>query len=110
VVRPWHSTCRLPALIKLSRLRPARKELSRGGAKVFAYTCDVTRGARVAQLARRAVKDMGRVDILVNNAGVFVPGSYNVAGVGATPGQTVITAPLGCAFRSLDAIFLVWFT
>jgi all-trans-retinol dehydrogenase (NAD+) len=57
-------------------LARARKELSRGGAKVFAYSCDVTKGARVAELARRAVKDMGRVDILVNNAGIMVPGTF----------------------------------
>jgi all-trans-retinol dehydrogenase (NAD+) len=57
-------------------LARARKELSRSGAKVFAYTCDVTKGARVAELARRAVKDMGQVDILVNNAGILVPGTF----------------------------------
>jgi all-trans-retinol dehydrogenase (NAD+) len=57
-------------------LEKARKELSRGGARVFAYPCDVTKGPRVAALARRAVKDMGRVDILVNNAGILVPGGF----------------------------------
>ena len=62
--------------VNAAGLARARKELSRGGARVFAYTCDVTKGARVAQLARRAVKDMGRVDILVNNAGILVPGGF----------------------------------
>ncbi len=62
--------------VNAAGLARARKELSRGGAKVFAYTCDVTKGARVAELARRAVKDMGRVDILVNNAGTLVTGSF----------------------------------
>ncbi|MGO9310855.1 MAG: SDR family NAD(P)-dependent oxidoreductase, partial [Spirochaetia bacterium] len=57
-------------------LARARKELSRDGAKVFAYPCDVTKGARVVELARRAVKDMGQVDILVNNAGILVPGTF----------------------------------
>ena len=57
-------------------LARARKELSRGGSKVFAYTCDVTKGARVTELVARAVKDMGRVDILVNNAGILVPGTF----------------------------------
>lgn len=57
-------------------LGKARRELSRGGARVFAYRCDVSRGPRVAALARRAVKDMGRVDILVNNAGILVPGDF----------------------------------
>ncbi len=57
-------------------LARAKKELSRGGAKVFAYACDVTRPARVAALARSAVKDMGQVDILVNNAGILVPGTF----------------------------------
>src|SRR5208337_437434 len=57
-------------------LARARKELSKGGAKVFAYPCDVTRTTRVAELARRAAKDMGQVDILVNNAGILVPGTF----------------------------------
>ena len=57
-------------------LARARKELSVNGAKVFAYTCDVTKSARVTELARRAVKDMGQVDILVNNAGILVPGTF----------------------------------
>lgn len=57
-------------------LAAARKELSRNGGKVFAYPCDVTRPARVAVLARQAVKDMGQVDILVNNAGILVPGTF----------------------------------
>jgi all-trans-retinol dehydrogenase (NAD+) len=57
-------------------LARARKELGANGAKVFTYTCDVTKGARVAELARRAAKDMGQVDILVNNAGILVPGTF----------------------------------
>jgi NAD(P)-dependent dehydrogenase (short-subunit alcohol dehydrogenase family) len=57
-------------------LARARKDLSASGGKVFTYTCDVTKGARVAELARRAVKDMGKVDILVNNAGILVPGTF----------------------------------
>ncbi len=57
-------------------LARARKELSSGGGKVFGYPCDVTKAARVAELARRAVKDMGQVDILVNNAGILVPGTF----------------------------------
>jgi len=57
-------------------LARARKDLAAAGGTVFAYPCDVTRGARVAALARRAEKDMGRVDILVNNAGILVPGSF----------------------------------
>jgi NAD(P)-dependent dehydrogenase (short-subunit alcohol dehydrogenase family) len=56
-------------------LARAKRDLAAGG-KVFAYPCDVTKGARVAALARRAVKDMGRVDILVNNAGILVPGTF----------------------------------
>jgi all-trans-retinol dehydrogenase (NAD+) len=62
--------------VNAAGLARARKELSRGGARVFAYRCDVTKRARVSQLARRAVKDMGRVDILVNNAGILVPGGF----------------------------------
>jgi all-trans-retinol dehydrogenase (NAD+) len=62
--------------VNAAALARARKELSRGGVKVFAYTCDVTKGARVAELARRAAKDMGRVDILVNNAGILFPGGF----------------------------------
>jgi all-trans-retinol dehydrogenase (NAD+) len=57
-------------------LAKARTELARGGAKVFSYVCDVTKSARVNELARRAVKDMGQVDILVNNAGILVPGNF----------------------------------
>ncbi len=57
-------------------LARAKKDLSAGGGKVFAYPCDVTRGARVTALARQAVKDMGQVDILVNNAGILVPGTF----------------------------------
>jgi NAD(P)-dependent dehydrogenase (short-subunit alcohol dehydrogenase family) len=57
-------------------LNRARKELSRDGARVFAYPGDVTKPAKVAELARRAVKDMGQADILVNNAGVMVPGTF----------------------------------
>jgi all-trans-retinol dehydrogenase (NAD+) len=62
--------------VDAKELARARKALSGNGAEVFAYPCDVTKGARVKELAKRAVKDMGRVDILVNNAGIMVPGTF----------------------------------
>lgn len=46
------------------------------GEKVFVHVCDVTDKARVYELARKAVEEMGKVDILVNNAGYVMGGDF----------------------------------
>jgi len=49
-------------------LSEAQKELAARGT-VYVHQCDVTNKKLVYQLAKKAIKEMGRVDILVNNAG-----------------------------------------
>jgi 3-hydroxybutyrate dehydrogenase len=46
------------------------EELCDAGGRAWAVTCDVTDPQSVAELARRAVAQLGRVDILINNAGI----------------------------------------
>ncbi|MCX5834554.1 MAG: SDR family NAD(P)-dependent oxidoreductase [Deltaproteobacteria bacterium] len=57
-------------------LEDAKKALENLGGQVFAHVCDVTDKARVYELARQAVADMGKVDILVNNAGYVMGGDF----------------------------------
>jgi NAD(P)-dependent dehydrogenase (short-subunit alcohol dehydrogenase family) len=45
-------------------------EIETAGGRAKAYPCDVTDGAAVAAMARRAVEDLGPVQVLVNNAGI----------------------------------------
>lgn len=40
------------------------------GAVASAYVCDISRKKEIEALAKRVVKDFGRVDILINNAGI----------------------------------------
>ncbi len=57
-------------------LEEAKGTLEKMGGKVFTHVCDVTDKARVYELARQAVSDMGKVDILVNNAGYVMGGDF----------------------------------
>ena len=57
-------------------LEDAKKALENMGGQVFAHVCDVTDKARVYELAKQAVADMGKVDILVNNAGYVMGGDF----------------------------------
>ena len=57
-------------------LEDAKKALENLGGQVFAHVCDVTDKARVYELAKKAVADMGKVDILVNNAGYVMGGDF----------------------------------
>ena len=59
-----------------SALEDAKKSLEKSGGRVFAHVCDVTDKARVYELAKQAVADMGKVDILVNNAGYVMGGDF----------------------------------
>jgi NAD(P)-dependent dehydrogenase (short-subunit alcohol dehydrogenase family) len=55
----------------LRKLKEARQELEKTGAKVLVVPTDVTDETHVRQLFEETVATFGRVDILVNNAGVF---------------------------------------
>jgi all-trans-retinol dehydrogenase (NAD+) len=57
-------------------LEDAKKSLEKTGGRVFARVCNVTDKARVYELARQAVTDMGQVDVLVNNAGYVMGGDF----------------------------------
>lgn len=57
-------------------LEEAKDTLEKMGGKVFAHVCDVTDKARVYELARVAVSEMGKVDILINNAGHVMGGDF----------------------------------
>ena len=46
------------------------------GGRALAVPTDVTDGAAVAKLARRAVEHFGRIDVWVNNAGVYAAGRF----------------------------------
>ena len=56
-------------------LSEAQKELAARGT-VYVHQCDVTNKKLVYQLAKKAIKEMGRVDILVNNAGYVSGGDH----------------------------------
>jgi NAD(P)-dependent dehydrogenase (short-subunit alcohol dehydrogenase family) len=55
-------------------LERARLDLSARGAEVFAFPCDVTDRAQVAELIEVVTRRFGRIDVLVNNAGVIQVG------------------------------------
>jgi NAD(P)-dependent dehydrogenase (short-subunit alcohol dehydrogenase family) len=57
-----------------NELDRARQELSSGGAKVLAITCDVRQEAEVNHLVQQVESHYGRIDVLVNNAGVIQAG------------------------------------
>src|SRR5712691_13289816 len=42
----------------------------KGGAKVEAYSCDVSKAQPIADTFAKIVGDLGKVDIVVNNAGI----------------------------------------
>jgi 2-deoxy-D-gluconate 3-dehydrogenase len=48
----------------------ACEKIKKLGVKAFPIQCDVTKSKETRNLARKTVKEMGRIDILVNNAGV----------------------------------------
>jgi all-trans-retinol dehydrogenase (NAD+) len=56
-------------------LKQAKQELSTLG-KVFLHQCDVTQKEQVYKLAKKAIKEMGKVDILINNAGYVSGGEF----------------------------------
>jgi len=45
-------------------------EIVKSGGKAFPVVCDVSKGAEVADMVERVVRELGRIDILVNNAGI----------------------------------------
>ncbi len=57
-------------------LEEAKGTLEKMGGKVFTHVCDVTDKARVYELARQAIAEMGKVDILINNAGYVMGGDF----------------------------------
>jgi NAD(P)-dependent dehydrogenase (short-subunit alcohol dehydrogenase family) len=59
-------------------LERARRDLSARGAQVFAFPCDVTDRAQVAELIEVVTRRFGRIDVLVNNAGVIQVGPLEV--------------------------------
>ncbi len=59
-------------------LERARRDLSARGAEVFAFPCDVTDRAQVAELIEVVTRRFGRIDVLVNNAGVIQVGPLEV--------------------------------
>jgi NAD(P)-dependent dehydrogenase (short-subunit alcohol dehydrogenase family) len=62
-----------------SALEEAKGTLEKMGGKVFTHICDVTDKARVYELARVAVSEMGKVDILINNAGYVMGGIFSIS-------------------------------
>ena len=59
-------------------LERARGDLASRGAEVFAFPCDVTDRAQVAELVEVVTRRFGRIDVLVNNAGVIQVGPLEV--------------------------------
>jgi len=61
--------------LNLADCQKVARKLARGGAKVLAVRCDVSKKTQVNNLFKQTIKKFGRVDILVNNAGIypFVP-------------------------------------
>jgi len=53
-----------------SEVDAVAERLSAGGARVWAFECDVSDPASVEVLARSTADTAGRIDILVNNAGI----------------------------------------
>jgi all-trans-retinol dehydrogenase (NAD+) len=62
--------------LNASALEEAATSLRKEGGKIFPHVCDVTDKARVAELSRVAVQEMGRVDIVINNAGYVQGGDF----------------------------------
>jgi NAD(P)-dependent dehydrogenase (short-subunit alcohol dehydrogenase family) len=59
-------------------LERAQRDLTARGAEVFAFPCDVTDRAQVAELVEVVTRRFGPVDVLVNNAGVIQVGPLEV--------------------------------
>jgi NAD(P)-dependent dehydrogenase (short-subunit alcohol dehydrogenase family) len=59
-------------------LERAQRDLAARGAEVFAFPCDVTDRAQVAELIEVVTRRFGRIDVLVNNAGVIQVGPLEV--------------------------------
>jgi NAD(P)-dependent dehydrogenase (short-subunit alcohol dehydrogenase family) len=59
-------------------LERAQRDLAARGAEVFAFPCDVTDRAQVAELVEVVTRRFGPVDVLVNNAGVIQVGPLEV--------------------------------
>jgi NAD(P)-dependent dehydrogenase (short-subunit alcohol dehydrogenase family) len=59
-------------------LERASRDLEARGAEVFAFPCDVTDRAQVAELIEVVTRRFGRIDVLVNNAGVIQVGPLEV--------------------------------
>lgn len=51
-------------------LQEARQAVAAMGAKVAAYSCDITDAGRVAAMFDQVLAEFGQVDVLVNNAGI----------------------------------------
>ncbi len=56
--------------VNAAGLESVRSELAGGGARVAAYTCDLSDRQAIAATASRTLAEHGPVDILVNNAGI----------------------------------------
>jgi len=54
-----------------SKAKGIKKELDEFGINVYLLKCDLSREKEVAQLIRKAEKQMGGLDCLINNASIF---------------------------------------
>jgi NAD(P)-dependent dehydrogenase (short-subunit alcohol dehydrogenase family) len=57
--------------LSVDKLKSTKEACESHGAKVQAYTCDVTDEERVKEVFNAVEKELGNIDVLVNNAGIF---------------------------------------
>lgn len=56
--------------VNVKKLEETRKECAAKGAKVKAYTCDISNKKAIDGLVKKVTKDFARIDVLINNAGM----------------------------------------
>lgn len=75
-------------------LREVARECQRYGGRAIVVPTDVSDYAQVERLARRAIRELGRVDVWINNAGVGAVGRFHEVPI-ASHRQVVETNLLG---------------